>query len=426
MQNHHATSGRAARAGALIAALLAVVAPLVAPVSSHAEFEFVSGGKLSGSGGATEPGIDIAPDGRTIFVNGINGIPSHSLLWRSDDGGSSFKKLTFPLPYSRFPGGGDADVVVGEDGHVYFLDLWAGSNSIAYSPDLGENWTQGTPFTTLPLSDRQWISLGERNPETGLDTVYVAYHFIQPPQSLMLSRSDDSGLTWTWHVGVPGLVGTGALPGQIVSDGKWVAFNYVNGRNMYIAMSADAGVTWTKKQVSWIPTVYEGSLTAVAQDPMNKDDLYIAWIDDQDFSVRVGRSYNRGQDWEWGEKVSGPEDSEDGMSNIFPWIAARDGKVSVAWYGADEPGDPNNVSPATEWRVRYAESTDRGATFGAPVDATGVVKRGFICTQGLSCNAGRELGDFLQIALDGDSNAMISYVDVVDRKLAKVVRQRPL
>lgn len=384
-------------------ALVALTLPVLLLASSSASApQFGPAVRMPG-GSVSEPGIDIGADG-TVFVNGIQGLPVHSKLWRSTDDAASFQQIAFPSPYNRFPGGGDADVAIGEGGRVYFLDLSAVSNSLARSDDNGETWVEGTPFTTLPVSDRQWIALGSHDTVTGEDTVYVNYHFIQPPQNIMFARSRDSGLTWEWHTAPSGL--GGALPGQLVADGDFVAYNYASLSGvMYLVRSIDAGTTWTQHRVSTTSDVSGTTLTAVAMDG---NDMYIAWINRLDWSVRVSRSTDRGETW-----MTFPVTVSTGGSSMFPWIAARNGKVAVAWYGADNlTGDPNTAPSSAEWHVKYAEAPSWDQGFGAPVDATTIAKRGRICTEGLSCSGGRELGDFLQVALDGEGKALISYVDI--------------
>jgi len=390
-----------ARLGA--AAVVAFIVPVLLLSSSSASTPQFGGAVRMPGGSVSEPGIDVGPDG-TIFVNGIQGLPSHSKAWRSTDGASTFQQLAFGSPYSRYPGGGDSDVVVGDGGRVYFLDLSAVSNSLARSEDNGSTWVDGTPFTTLPLSDRQWIALGERDPSTGKDTVYVNYHFIQPPQNIMFARSRDGGTTWDWHT-VPSGTG-GALPGQLVSDGDFVAYNYATASGvMYLVRSFDAGTTWTSHRVS-ITSDVAGSLSAVAMDG---NAMYIAWINRLDWSVRVSRSLDRGETWE----LFPLEVSTDGSSSMFPWIAARDGKVAVTWYGADDwAGDPNAAPGIASWRIKYAETFDYDLGFTAPVNATSIAKRGRICTEGLNCTSGRELGDFHQVAIDLQGKSLIAYVDI--------------
>ncbi|HEX9713315.1 MAG TPA: hypothetical protein VGB52_12310 [Actinomycetota bacterium] len=72
------------------------------------------------------------------------------------------------------------------------------------------------------------------------------------------------------------------------------------------------------------------------------------------------------------------------------------------------------MPPETRWHVRYAESLDAGATFGAQVDVAGPIKGGAVCLSGLSCAGDREIGDFLQVAIHPDGRSMIPFVDTFD------------
>jgi hypothetical protein len=366
--------------------------------------------RLTGCSGS-EPVIEIGPDG-TVFASPIPGLPVHSSLCRSISGGASFSSISFTRPYDRLPGGGDSDVAVGSGGRVYFLDLWAGSSSIAVSYDNGSSWTQGTPFTSLPLTDRQWIALGRRMPD-GKDTVYVVYHFIQPPQWFAFSRSRDGGLTWDWHT-VP-VMGVGAV-GSIVADGDFVGFTYSSpSGHQYFAYSTDAGATWKRVTASLFQNGV-GDITSVAIDPDNPSKLYIAYVSRFDRSVEVVRSTDRGQTWGLPVTVA-----TNGMSNVFAWVAARNGKVGVAWYAGSRPGVPDSANGA--WKVRYAESLDHGVTFGPDIEATGVVKNGSVCTSGLACNnVNREFGDFINIAIDAAGKSLIAFVRVTGGG-ASVVKQ---
>lgn len=362
----------------------------------------------------TEPGIDIGDDG-SVFINVPSGLGARSELSRSTDGGRTFQRLVFPNPYNRLPGGGDSDVALGPDGHVYFLDLWGGSNSIVASDDNGATWTRGTPFTTLPLTDRQWIALGKRMPD-GQDTVYVAYQLIQPPSALSFARSRNGGLTWEHHAFPSGTVDS--LPGQIVSDGDYVAISYVpqGTGQLWVARSFDAGDTWAVSRADTGGNVSQ-SIFSAAGVALDRNDLWVSFVDRSTFRIMAVRSRDRGATWDEPVAIS-----DAGVTGMFPWIAARDGKVALAWYGASTAGDPNGVTAENIWQIQYAESVD-GSTFGAPVAATGTVKRGPICTRGLSCTANRELGDFLQLAIDGNGKSLITYVATAAPVGTLVVRQ---
>lgn len=348
-------------------------------------------------GGATEPGIHIGPTG-TIFVDGPEGFPGHSALWRSTDGGLTFDEVVFSTPWRRLPGGGDSDVAIRGE-RIYFLDLWVGSNSVSMSEDNGSTWVAGTPITSLPLSDRQWIALGRRD-DAGNDTVYVLYALIQEPRQVMLARSRTSGLTWETHVPVPGVGAARGFTGTIVSDEEdFVGFIWEDGGIISAAYSADEGETWAYSVIA--SGVFRSNIPGSALDGK---DMYAAWIDESDYSVKVGHSTDRGRTWADISTVS-----EAGTSNMFPWVAARDGKVAVAWYSAaDVLADPNEVPAGTVWETRYAERLSGEHFFSDPV-VVGPGKTGIICTQGLGCSSGRELGDFLSVTIDDAGMSVVAF-----------------
>ncbi len=350
----------------------------------------------------SEPGIDIAADG-TIFVNAPSGLGLQSALARSTDGGAKYTRLSFPNPYNRFPGGGDSDVTLGAGGRVYFLDLWAGSNSIIASDDNGTTWTRGTPFTTLPLTDRQWIEVGARSP-AGTDTVYVAYQIIQQPSSLVLSRSRDGGMLWDHHTLPSGTVDS--LPGQIVADGDFIAVSYIpqGTGTLRVALSKDAGETWTQSVVEDSGDVAQ-QIFSGAGLALDGAHLYASYVNRRTNTISVVHSKDRGVTWDDAKTVSSPA-----LTATFPWVAARGGKAAVAWYSADRSGAPSAMPAEAEWSVLYTETLDFADTFTPPVTAAPRVKLGPICTSGLSCTANRELGDFLQLAINAGQRSLISFV----------------
>jgi len=368
---------------------------------------------LRGSSNASEPVIKIAPDG-SIFVSPIFGIPTHSPMWRSTDGGLTFKQLTFQAPYNRLPGGGDSDVVVvphpnGQTNRVYFLDLWLGSNSISVSEDNGTTWTRGTPITSLPLSDRQWMAVGERDPKTGLDTVFVIYRLVNQPGWVMVARSRDGGMTWDHHARVVSNSGR-YPPGQLVGDGKkFLITSYVKGGNLHTARSSDEGATWDDGAATYEGNLLDGSMASITRDPITGD-LYMPMVD-VDRQVLVTKSTDNGESWSWPTLVSAAVGEPDAGSNVFPWIAARNGKVAVAWYGTEDwTGDPNGATGAN-WFVEYVESIDGGQTWTSETHPIATPARvGHICTLGLSCQSGRDLGDFMQLTINDAGLSVLATV----------------
>lgn len=390
------------RAIGLLAGLLTIAVLAIAP--GHAAAPTFAPWVTAGSG-VTEPGVHVAPDG-TIFVDGPAGTPGHSRLWRSNNDGASYSEVRFSTGISRLPGGGDSDVAIRPtpDGQrIYFLDLWAGSNSISISEDNGDTWIAGTPFTTLPLSDRQWIALGPADPLTGLDTVYVLYALIQEPRQVMIARSTTGGLTWDGHFPAPALLAARGFTGQLLGDEQgFLSFIWEDGGTLRAARSSDGGQTWSSSA-----PIAGNVFGLIPSTALDGDTMHAVWVSNLGFTIQYARSNDRGATW------SAPVTLSAGGSNIFPWVDARDGKVAITWTAADSyTGNPNGAPVSASWMARYIESVDGGSTWSARVDV-GPAKTGKICTTGLSCDldgsGGRELGDFQSVAIMPDGRSVIAF-----------------
>ncbi len=132
--------------------------------------------------------------------------------------------------------------------------------------------------------------------------------------------------------------------------------------------------------------------------------------------------------WSAPIKVSGSGISAG--TNTFPWIAAgSDGRIDVAWYHTSEVSEKGTCASGSgtctvygagsfsnaEWSVQMAQSLDANSASPAYTTANvseTYVKHGQICTNGLGCATGgdRSLGDFLQVTIDNQGAALVSYV----------------
>lgn len=398
------TNRRALARRSILAASVALLSVALIAGTSGASSPSFDSVKISGSRGF-EPGVDIASDG-TMFANEPLGFPGHSVLYRSTNGGTSYQQIIFPSPYSRLPGGGDSDVevAIGPNGkeRVYFIDLWVGSYSIIISDDNGDTWNWGSPLTFLPATDRAWIESGGIDPATGEQKVYLLTSPMGPG-GLTFARSNDGGRTFPLQKQVPGIIGAASQSGQLVADGDFVAFPYNSGNKRWVATSIDAGDTWTTALASTFAGV-QGSISALAYDDVTGA-MHTVWTDSiYNNGISVASSYDGGVTWQGQKNLYSSGRSQ------FPWIAAADGKVAVAWYAAEGYfGTPDSAGTNVAWSVKYAESTDDGVSYGGAVSAVNVARKGHICTQGLACNSGRDLGDFLQVVIDGDGRAVISH-----------------
>jgi hypothetical protein len=117
-------------------------------------------------------------------------------------------------------------------------------------------------------------------------------------------------------------------------------------------------------------------------------------------------------------------------TNTFPWITAgSNGRVDVAWYHTSELSQrgtcPSGSGTCTlygagsltkaEWSVQMGQSLQANGvapSYTATDVSESSVKHGQICTNGLGCATGgdRSLGDFLQVAIDSQGAAVVSYV----------------
>lgn len=412
---------------AIALVLAAGTLPLAFAGSGNAATPTFTGYYRLPGGNGTEPGIDVTLDSdgkQLVYVHGTFGLPSHNKLWKFEDAsnrpvGKDFKAITFSTPYNRLPGGGDADIAVNGD-EVWFIDLWAGSNSIQYSPDKGATWTRGTPLSSIPTSDRQWISLGDTavNPVTQEreTTVYLTDQGLLTPRNVTFARSRNNGVVWDYYRPVsesPVSLGMSGIPAHIVSKGKRVVIASNTGGKFSVAVSNDEGDTWKITPVSGSLSDANGSLVGLTMNPDNPDDLAIVYPGNgnqtgnrNQIVVRVSR--DGGTTWSASTPLS-----PIGRIGWFPWIDWRGDKVAAAWYQATNTGftDPNTPTPGNKWEVYYSESLDSGATWSAGADiGAGTVKSGAICTNGLACNADRDLGDFLQLAVDYDGKSWITFV----------------
>src|SRR4051812_7226842 len=125
----------AAAGAALPLAALAPFGPGVASAASFGTPVVVSGDD------ASEPGIDVAPDG-TLYVNApvgvLSSVPgSPSNVYRSDNGGTSWTRLPASLK-ANLPGGGDSDIAISPNGTLSETDLWLRSAPGGNSRGKGE------------------------------------------------------------------------------------------------------------------------------------------------------------------------------------------------------------------------------------------------------------------------------------------------
>lgn len=404
---------RGRRLGAAIAGVVASLAFVTGAQAATFTTTVVSGDNV------TEPGIDVGPD-NAIYVNAPTGLLSNlpgspSNLYRSNDGGATWLLTPYSLR-QNLPGGGDFDISIDpQTNTLYSTDLWLGSATVGKSTDDGNSWT-ASPVQGVVVQDRQWVAA------SGGGVVYHATH--QIPTGLIVSKSvaPADGLVYpistvaatpldqTGCVCPPGNLiaeGTGAMAG--LSDKVGLIYATSSG-GVNFAHSSNGALTFTNTPVSPASSATtNGNFPVVANG--GGGHLFAVWqeVNGNTSSVHFSSSSD------WGTTWAAPRTLVSGGASVFPWIAANGSKVAVSLYHTTTDGTPDSVPAGTQWFESYMESTDGGATFSAlqTVDST-PAKTGPVCTGGINCSSGRELGDFQSITLDNTMAADLAYVHSFD------------
>lgn len=366
----------------------------------------------------TEPTLGVIPNG-TLFTytrpDSTNGITAENhAVYRSTDGGHNWTRVYQPST----PTQADPELVVGEDGTVWFHSLTGyGCNVVVVSSDGGESWFEHPAICHGPARDRP------RMVATETGTAYLLHQGFDLRNRVL--KTTDYGRTWqpldplelnleSSH-GWPGEAfhndATGAVyfpftlsvhedpTGKILAGGtEYRAPGY--------AVTADGGASW---RVETVPDArWNGSedrtvgagLVAGAAGPNGT--VYLAWAElrgDQSV-IRLAVSEDDGGTWRGPYRVDGSQTSE-----VFPTVAAgAQGRLAIAYYQASEPGRPQSVPSDALWNVTVAW-TDQARSpepsfHHAPLSQDPILE-GPLCTEGVLCSAGQEgsraLLDFFEV-----------------------------
>jgi len=362
----------------------------------------------------SEPGIDVGPD-NAIYVNGPTGVLSNlpgspSNLYRSTDGGATWAMTPYSLR-ANLPGGGDFDISIDpKTNTLYSTDLWLGSATVAKSTDDGQSWT-ANPLQGIIVQDRQWVAT------SGGGVVYHATH--QIPSGLIVSKSiaPADGIVYPIStVAATPLDQTGCIcpPGNLIAEGTGamaglsdkVGLIYATSTGgVNFARSTNGGLTFTQATVSPASSAAtNGNFPVVANG--GGGHLFAVW--DEVAGATSTIHFTSSNDW--GATWAAPRVLVSGGSSVFPWVAANGQKVAVSLYHTSSSGTPDTVPANAQWFESYLESLDGGASFSglSTADPT-VAKTGAICTGGINCSSGRELGDFQSVTIDNAMAADLAY-----------------
>jgi hypothetical protein len=312
-------------------------------VLPHLTFQTGATGALSDMDSAGDPAVAFGPDNRVYYAN---------------------------LVFSRFNNGSGVVVSVSKNGGL----TW-GEPSIVHLDGVDST---GKPLPTGIFNDKEWIAV---DPNSG--TVYVTWtQFGATDSPNVVAKSTDGGATWSAPVRVnpvftPGGITTfssGSIP-QVGRHGElFIAYESAVCQTLncnqptdhdaiIMAKSTDGGLTFQNTEVAtdfdfpFNADVTRATLTgenfrinSFPQFTIDRetDRLYVTWADDRNgqYDAITGQSIKTNGDVfvvtsrdgkKWG-KVRQIGTSAD---EVYPAIAAHDGKVVVSFY--TRAYDPNGI-----------------------------------------------------------------------------------
>jgi hypothetical protein len=424
---------RAALLGLAVAAALFAVAGASADGTDIRSLPFKFSAKVlpPDVGNFSEPSIAVSSKYH-VFMCGPQGIGTGNSFVRTADWKNYEGFLITDTPVD----GEDCDVKVGPDDAVYEANLQIFGGAIRKSvldgqgPPAPPNTTGNGSFDYQVYEDtveqdRQWLA---PDPTDG-SIVYYGYHDFAL-ESEVVAKSLDGGKTFLLHSVTstdPNLAPDtypNTFSGPVRVDpadhnavvqvyGISTAQDNIDACNattacfgfpkkVVAAVSTDGGLTWTDHvamDVSaegsqilgnlfpWVTWDKAGNLYAMAalggQDADGKptNGMYYSW------------SADKGATWSPMIKIN----AGDGAI-VFPTGAGgTDGVVDFAWLESTAQDQGDNGT----WSVHFAQVRHADSESPRTRERTGpAVRTGAVCTLGILCDGNRELGDFMELALD--------------------------
>ena len=281
---------------------------------------------------------------------------------------------------------------------------------MSLSDDDGESWLPSQGCGINAGVDHQTVGGGPfpaSDPIGGIGYPNAVYYCSQDAAIAQCALSRDGGVTFGPAVPIYNVTQCGGLHGhvKVAPDGTVYVPNKSCQGLQGVAVSADAGTTWT---VRTVPGSASGETDPHLDiGPDNK--VYFAFSAG---STYVATSLDRGQTWSAPINLG----AAFGIANsVFPEVVAGDdGRAAVAFLGTTGTGPVygTDTTLPVEWHLYVATTYDGGQTW-TTVDATqdDPVQRGAVCTQGTTCAEGRNLLDFNDITIDDEGRVLVAYAD---------------
>ncbi|MFN2623297.1 MAG: PKD domain-containing protein [Chthoniobacterales bacterium] len=323
-----------------------------------------------------------------------------------------------------------------------------GLNSLmSFTDDDGATWTPAQVNPPDGSNDHQTVGAGPYpNPiPSGINPVYpdAVYYCGQSGNVLVAastafcSRSDDGGLNFGKSVPIyPGSPAPGGCSQlihghvKVAPDGTVYVPNARCGGGQAVAVSTDAGTTWTVRTIAESRSGSDDPSVGISKDApagsATSNRVYMAWAGpvptptpapsatpappSPDNHAFVAYSDDRGVTW------SKPYDigASLGINNaVFPSVVVGDrDRAAVAFLGTRSSGDHQAADFTGTWWGLVAHTYDGGQTW-TTVNATpnGPVQREACIWNGGGANVCRNLLDFNDITMDDKGRVLFAFAD---------------
>ena len=331
---------------------------------------------------------------------------SSAWAYISFDGGKNWADTNLGKPDSMTTAGNDPSVAFANDGTAYLCYGAFGDRSgtnpangvyISITTDGGKTWKRHIPVIThfgkqtadSAFEDKYYVVVDNSPTSPYYKRLYIPWKRVTARDSatqIVLTHSDDKGLTWSKPVNVSARL-TGSSEdttfGQsfpLTISGKdgtvYSIWNYGPKHGIGFAKSSDGGTTFTSPRIIQtykplgvarkIPEGIRHTLKGVVRaesypsmvcdiDSTHPNWLYLCWAADETPNVYFSRSTDKGETWSTPKIVH----SDTTNDQFWSWIAIDRTNGDLAIMYADSRDDKNNI--LSNCYVSY--SSDAGDTW---------------------------------------------------------------
>src|SRR6266550_2180884 len=349
-----------------------------------------------------EPLLAAAPDG-TLYISALQHIYS------STDSGATWTELLGPIYASSINLNSDSSISVDPGNRLFFtFDYpYAGTTAVCTSDDRGITWNCN-PAVVPGGTDRMWTLA-----PTLTDDYEVTNEGLYETAFL---HSTDRGSTWTPTSIGAGLFEpqTGPLlqiPGS--SDVHQITKIYgtlpqeVPELKLYVYSPNSTGSIISAVRSTGLPLPLALPSAAIGRDGQ-------LWLASEELNPAAGkqvvlaRSTNAGVTW---SKLAPIPGTTTGTA-IFTWVAAGGPHhVGVLYYYTPDNGDPGSLTNST-WSVMWAESfnADSPIPTWAVINVESAIHTGAICVAAGCTGDNRFAGDFISSLIDANDVAHLTWM----------------